>query len=396
MDRKTDIVVVGGGSTGSSILFHLAKMGATNSILIERADQVAAGQTSRSTGLIRTHYSNETVARMALRSFQFFQRFPEEVNGESCGFTLTGTLICADQGFEKGLYENIAMFNRIGIKSSIVDADEARRIEPQLQTALFSTIVYEPESGYAEPSLTAASFAKAAQARGSQILSNTELIKILKHGSSYEVLTTNGTITTEKIILATGVWSKPLLAALGIPFPIKAVRHPVVILRRPEEYAGTRPFIFDFPRRAYYKPEGKHLFYAGSLEPELDTTEVNPDNYDTNVSFDEIEKYSQYAAEVLPVLGKLGSFVRGYTGLYDVTKDQEPIIDEFSDAGLPGLYCLIGLSGHGFKLCPEFGRIMSAFVLNGNFPDYDISIFNRARFEKGKQFSSRYELSTMA
>ena len=288
------------------------------------------------------------------------------------------------------------MFKRIGIKSSIVDADEARRIEPELDASLFSTIAYEPQSGYAEPSLTAASFAKAAQASGSQILFNAQLLKIVKRNSSYEVVTTSGTVLTEKIILATGVWSKPILSDLGITLPFKAVRHPVVILRRPEEYAGIRPFIFDFPRKAYYKPEGKHFFYAGSLEPELDTTEVDPDNYDTNVSFDEIEKYSMYAGKVLPIMGKLGSFVRGYTGLYDVTEDQEPIIDEFSDAGYPGVYCLIGLSGHGFKLCPEFGRLMAALVVHGKFTDYDISIFKRARFEQGGQFSSRYELSTMA
>jgi glycine/D-amino acid oxidase-like deaminating enzyme len=173
------------------------------------------------------------------------------------------------------------------------------------------------------------------------------------------------------------------------------VRHPVIILRRPEQYAGNRPLIFDFPRRAYYKPEGQHLFYAGSLEPELDMTEVQPDNYYSDVSFDEIEKYSRYVAEVVPVLGRLGSFVRGYTGLYDMSADQQPIIDEFSDEDLPGIYCLIGLSGHGFKLCPEFGRLMASLIVDGRFNDYDISIFRRARFQKGEQFSSKYELSTV-
>ncbi|MFI5420708.1 MAG: NAD(P)/FAD-dependent oxidoreductase [Nitrososphaerales archaeon] len=396
MERKTDVLIVGGGSTGTSILYNLAKRGATNSILIERGGQVASGQTSRSTALVRTHYSDETVARMALLSFKFFQKFPDEVNGESCGFTETGMLICADQSFEKGLHENIEMFKRVGIKSSIIDREEAQRIEPELDASLFSAITYEPQSGYAEPSLTASSFAKVAQATGSQILPNTKLIKIAKRSEGYEVLTSSGTILTEKIILATGVWSKPILSDLGITVPIKVVRHPVVILRRPEQYAGNRPLIFDFPRKSYYKPEGQHLFYAGSLEPELDMNEVDPDNYDSDVSFEEIEKYSRYAAEVIPVLGKLGSFVRGYTGLYDMSVDQQPIIDEFSDAGFPGVYCLIGLSGHGFKLCPEFGRLMAALIIDGKFSDYDVSIFKRARFEKGKQFSSRYELSTVA
>ena len=88
--------------------------------------------------------------------------------------------------------------------------------------------------------------------------------------------------------------------------------------------------------------------------------------------------------------------MRGYTGLYDVTSDQQPIIDEFSKEGFPGIYCLIGLSGHGFKLSPEFGRLMASLVVDGKFTDYDISIFRRARFEEGKQFSSKYALSTVA
>ncbi|MDA4131278.1 MAG: FAD-binding oxidoreductase [Thaumarchaeota archaeon] len=396
MERKTEILVVGGGSTGTSVLYNLAKRGATKSMLIDRAEQVGSGQTSRSTGLVRTHYSDETVARMALLSYKFFQRFSEEVPGESCGFTQTGLLVCADPRSDHGLRENVEMFNRIGIQSEIIDKEEAKRIEPELDGSLFSTISYEPQSGYAETSLTAASFAKAAQRMGSEILPGTNLLKIARRQGGYEVLTSAGTILTEKLILATGVWSKPILAGLKISVPIKVVRHPVIILRRPEQYAGNRPLIFDFPRKTYYKPEGQHLFYAGSLEPELDVNDVEPDNYDSDVSFEEIEKYSKSVAEAIPIVGQLGSFVRGYTGLYDMTVDQQPIIDEFSDADLPGIYCLIGLSGHGFKLSPEFGRLMAALVIDGRFTDYDISIFKRARFQEGKQFSSRYELSTVA
>jgi sarcosine oxidase subunit beta len=395
LERKTEILVVGGGSTGTSILYNLAKKG-SKALLIERGDQVASGQTSRSTGLLRTHYSDETVAKMALLSYKFFERFSEEVDGEACGFTETGLLIGADERFEKGLRENLEMFRRVGIKSSILDRDEATRIEPELDASLFSSMTYEPQSGYADPSQTTASFAKAAQRRGCEILFGMSLLKITKLSGSYEVSTSSGTIIAEKIILATGVWSKPILLDLKISVPIKVARHPVIILRRPEQYSGNRPMIFDFPRAAYYKPEGQHFFYVGSLESELDTHEVDPDNYPVDVTFEEIEKFSQYAAQVLPIMGKQGSFVRGYTGLYDVTSDQQPIIDEFSVEGFPGIYCLIGLSGHGFKLSPEFGRLMAGLVIDEKFPDYDISIFQKDRFDKGEQFTSKYALSTVA
>ena len=211
------------------------------------------------------------------------------------------------------------------------------------------------------------------------------------HSKGYEVETNNGTVRAKKVVVATGPWSKNFFGSIGIKIPIKPVRHPVAIFQRPEEYSGNHPLIFDFPREAYYKPEGNHFFYTGSLAGELDSVEIDPDNYNETVSFDEIAKFSENAATAVPIMGTGGRYQRGYTGVYDVTPDQHPIIDEFSDAGYPDLYCLIGLSGHGFKLSPAFGRIMSDFLTGEKTTNYDRSIFRRSRFEEGKLLRSRYE-----
>jgi sarcosine oxidase subunit beta len=399
---KREIVIVGGGSTGSSILYHLAKRGMKDALLLERAGQIASGQTSKSTALVRTHYSNPTVTRMALNSLNFFKRFEQEMNGCSAGFKQTGLIIGGDKGTEDGIRNNLVMHQKLGIESRVIDSREAKRIEPEIDPSSFETIVYEPNSGYADPSLTASAFSAAAQELGASVITESRVTDIKKMGNgstSYHLETTRGEIETSKVVLATGVWSKELLEKLKLDFiPIKPVRHPVVIYRRPEIYQGTRPLIFDFPRRMYYKPEGNSLFYAGSIELELDTSqgEVDPDNYVNDVSFSEIEQFSKSVAECVPIMGQRGVYVSGYTGVYDVTPDQEPIIDNFATEGKEGLYCLIGLSGHGFKLCPEFGRIMAALVLDQGFRDYDVSIFQSNRFEKGALIKSRYALGTVA
>jgi glycine/D-amino acid oxidase-like deaminating enzyme len=397
LDRTTDYLVIGGGSTGTSILFNLAKQGHTNSLLVDRGTQIAAGQTSKSTALVRTHYSDPTVAKMALLSFRFFQKFEEHVDGAGCGFRETGLLVCADQRFEKGLSANLKMFKEIGIVSNLIDMDEAKRIEPQLRTDTFTAIAYEPQTGYAEPALTASAFASAAIARGASVQLGTEVTNVRKSsGSGLLVETTNGDIRAGKVVIASGVWSEKLFKKLGIDVPLWVVRHPVAVFRRPEEYSGNRPLIFDFPREFYYKPEGQTLFFAGSLESELDKAHMDPDNYPVDVSFEEVMKYSEGLAQVLPTLAEKGVFQSSYTGLYDMTPDQQMIIDEFSSDGYEGLYSCVGLSGHGFKLCPEFGRILSALMVDGRFPDYDVSIFGRNRFERGTTFSSKYPLSTVA
>ncbi len=94
-------------------------------------------------------------------------------------------------------------------------------------------------------------------------------------------------------------------------------------------------------------------------------------------------------------MASMGMYERGYGGTYDDTPDQQPVIDELSAYGYPGLYCLVGLSGHGFKLSPEFGRIMASLVTQGGFPDYDVSVFGLKRFETGKLMRSKYNLSTV-
>ena len=103
------------------------------------------------------------------------------------------------------------------------------------------------------------------------------------------------------------------------------------------------------------------------MEAELDASSAaaDPDDYDEGVTFEEVEKYSEWTAGLYPVMASRGRYERGYSGLYDNTPDQQPIIDELSGYGYRGVHCLVGLSGHGFKLCPEFGRLMASLVIDG-------------------------------
>jgi len=198
-------------------------------------------------------------------------------------------------------------------------------------------------------------------------------------------------------VLATGVWSKPVFDGLGIELPVRVSRHPVAVFGRPSVYRGVRPAIFDFPRSSYYKPEGDDLMFVGTLAPEVDASgsEADPDSYDGGVTLDEAAEFSKSAAEAIPVMSG-GTYRRGYAGLYDNTPDQHPIIDELSGYGYPGVYCVVGLSGHGFKLAPEFGRVACALLMEGSFREYDVAVFRLKRFKEGKPMRGRYDVSTIA
>lgn len=393
---RADVAVVGGGSTGTSVLYHLAERG-VSAVLIERGPTVASGQTSRSTALVRTHYTVPVVARMALNSYLFFRDFESNLPGLTAGYTETGLLIGVDEASEAVVRENLRMFDRMGIASSFVDADEVRRLEPFLDTGPFSGVVYEPHMGYAEPSATAGAFASSAESLGSKVMTGASLLGINKAPDGYSLSTTAGEVEARRVVLATGVWSPPIFSAMGISLPIKPVRHPVAIYRRPEEFRGRRAVVFDFVRSAYYKPEGESLLFVGSMESELDARSPpsDPDSYDEGIGFEEVEKYTGWTSAAYPVMGAKGTYERGYSGLYDNTPDQQPIIDELSDYGYPGVHCLVGLSGHGFKLCPEFGRVMASLVVEGAFEEYDVSVFKLSRFGSGRLLHGRYGLSTV-
>ncbi|MGA2664485.1 MAG: FAD-dependent oxidoreductase [Nitrososphaerales archaeon] len=397
---RTEVAVVGGGSTGASVLYHLARSGSESPLLIERGPSVASGQTSRSTALVRTHYTVPVVARMALLSYRFFRDFESMLPGYSAGYRETGLLIGVDRDSEGRVRESLRTFAEMGIDSSFVDRDALGRIEPLLDAGQFSSVVYEPHMGYAEPSATAGSFAGAAERLGARVVTGAALLKVERASGGrypYSLTTTAGVVEAGSVVLATGVWSAPLLEPLGIALPIKPVRHPVAVFVRPEGFRGLRPAVFDFVRSAYYKAEGQSLLFVGSMEAELDASSApaDPDRYDEGVTFEEVEKYSLWTSQAFPIMGARGRYESGYSGLYDNTPDQQPIIDELSEHGYPGLHCLVGLSGHGFKLCPEFGRVMASLVLTGGFDDYDVSVFGLKRFETGDLLRSGYGVSTV-
>src|SRR5271169_3942214 len=132
-------------------------MGLKDSLLIDMAPQLAAGQTSRSTALVRTHYSTEILTKMALRSYRFFKDFGRELPGRSAGYVETGLVVGADEASVEPLRQNSAMHKGLGIDSRLMRPEElaASGIEPMLDAGAFSLFAYEPHAGYAEPSSTA-------------------------------------------------------------------------------------------------------------------------------------------------------------------------------------------------------------------------------------------------
>lgn len=377
--------MIGAGSTGASTAYHLASRG-QRVVLIDRGE-VASGTTSLSVAFIRTHYSTELVAKIALYSLKAFQNFGSV--GDA-GFVDSGILILCSKEHREVMNSNLRMLRRIGVNTFSIEPSEAAKTYPDVDFEGCDKIVLEKESGYADPSRTAGSFATKARQLGADTILNTEVVK-LEHDNGRVnsiLLADNSRIHCSKVIICTNVWTNNLLMKSGVKnedlLPIRATGHSVVVLKRPADYQGTKTIVWDLPKKAYYKPDGKVLMLAGSLDSDSDIEGIDPDNCPKNVDYDYISRISQSAAQRIPAL-QSSEFRSSYIGMYDVTPDHQPVIDDLSQIGLGGVYCCVGLSGHGFKLCPALGRINSDMILGSEQPLFDRSFFSLSRFRSGEK-----------
>lgn len=386
------ITIIGGGSTGSSIAYHLASMG-QKVTLIER-EGIASGNTGKSSALVRTHYSNSIIASMALYSLKFFGNFDKI--GYS-GFTRNGMFFPFGEKYVDIAKENAEMLRNLGINELELDRSKIREYFPEANLDGYEYVLYEPESGYAEPVSTATSFVDKARELGAKIITKNEVERIESEGGSVRILMKGGDIIkSEKVVLATNTWTNSLLKNSGLSkkdmLPIHASLHTVINLRRPGDYQGIKPSLWDPPNLCYYKMEGRTVTVIGSLDPKIDQESLDADSDIPEEATEEyIDEYLPRIVERLPPMGRAG-VISTHNGLYDMTPDGQAIIDSLEDIGLPSVYVCAGLSGHGFKLSPAYGKIVSEMVTDTE-PDkasFDWRPFSKDRFSRNQPIVSRY------
>lgn len=382
--------MIGAGSTGSSTAYHLAKAG-RKAILVD-GGQVASGMTSKSTAIVRTHYSNEIVARMALYSLKVFREFSD------FGFVDAGMLMLASADEMTGMESNLAMLKRAGVDTYSLELERARKEFPEINFDKREYVVYEPESGYADPTSTANGYATKAKELGADLLLGRQVKSLQTENDQLTGIefVDGSSLSCSKAILCTNIWTNKLLGRSGFSedelLPIWAAAHPVVVLKRPEIYQGKKVIVADLPSKTYFKPEGKSLLFMGSLDSELDRQSTDPDNPPNEIPFEFTTSFSEIISHLVPVM-KEGTLHSTYVGMYDMSPDQHPIIDELK---VKGLYCCVGLSGHGFKLSPALGLMNSEMLFGKAGSQFDRSHFALSRFKTGKLLASKYALGTMA
>jgi sarcosine oxidase subunit beta len=373
--ETAEVIIVGAGIHGASLAFHLAERGVKATVL-EKAT-VAAGATGRSSGMVRMHYDVEADARLAWRSWAYFDDWAERVGGDS-GFNDVGFLQMVPPEEMAALQANVAMQQRIGIVTGIVDAAEVRRLLPGIEIGDDQVAAFEPHSGFADPTSSTTSLMGSAIDRGARLVQRCAVTDVRVEGDRVVgVTTTRGEFDAPIVVNAAGAWSGRVAEMAGLEVPIGVWRHDVAYVQRPPDVGRHIGFI-DFANLFYSRPEGEFLTLV-ALE------DGNPMDGDPDAPVDSaapgfIERAAERIVRRLPPFARAGLH-SAHSGQDGITPDQHPVI---GPAGPEGFWLDCGYSGTGFKIAPAVGASLAQLIVEGPAANDDLAIYRHARFAEGK------------
>jgi sarcosine oxidase, subunit beta len=386
---RHDVIVIGAGVIGASVAFHLAALGARRVLVLDR-NQVGAGTTAQSSGILRTHYSVPQNVELARGSWRAFERFAEYVGDDeaSAGLVKCGYLIAAPEGPRlEPLRAALAAQQAMGITVELLDAAAAGARLPICRFDDAALIGFEPEAGFADAYLVATGFARAARRRGVKIVEGVEVQTLLREqGRVVGVETSQGRFDAPTVVSAQNIWAGDIERWTGVATPVSAERHTVLALEGPQAYTFAMPVYKDLgsPGMLYCRSYGgtQMLVSEGITGETLPT----PDNEQGDVPMDYVAEVGAQVAERFPSFESAG-LASSWTGVYDVTPDWNPVLGRLP--GVPGLIVAYGFSGHGFKLSPAVGRVLAQEAL-GLATDVPLAPYAHERFRSGRLLTGRY------
>jgi len=367
-----DIVIIGGGVMGASAAYHLAKRGLKNIVLLEKEEFFGTGATGRCAGGVRYQFSTEINVKLSIESLPMIERFKAEigqdVNYRQCGYLLVAT----DEKDATTFKHNVELQNKLGVRTQFLNGDEIRARLPlmQFEDALAGT--FNQKDGIVDPNGVVAGYISAGQKLGVRAFAGNEVIGIrVSRGEVEAVETHQGVIQARRILNAAGPWAGQIGEMAGVQIPIVPLRRQMFTTNPLKEIPEDFPFVIDFAQSLYFHREGDGLLIGMSNQHE---TPGFDQNVDEEFEFVNLEA----AIERMPLLER-ASRASHWAGLYEVTPDAHPI---FGGSNVKGFTICTGFSGHGFMHGPVAGKLMSEYILDGEFSTLDVSMLDLARFEE--------------
>jgi sarcosine oxidase subunit beta len=365
----TEAVVIGGGVIGSSIAYHLARSG-VRTTLLEKND-IACAASGASAGGVRQQGRDPRELPLSMRATVRWATLEEEL-GADVHYRRGGHLTLAETVQERDtLAASVDRQRADGLDLVLVEGDDLRELAPAVAPHVIAGS-YSREDGHANPGLMTKAFAVAAARHGAEIRTGVSVLSLEVIGGRVTgVRTDQGIISADVTILATGAWSKTLVAGVGIDLPIAPMGLQMLLTE-------STPHCLDqvlgsLGRRLSFKqlPNGQFLIGGGwpgdwSLDRSMG-----------NVLPGSVWGSTLAATALIPAAREVG-LADAWVGIEARAADDVPILGPI--AGLDGLVIAAGFSGHGFQLSPAVGQVITELIVEGA-PSIPLDALYLSRFD---------------
>jgi sarcosine oxidase len=371
-ERAADVIVVGGGAMGCAAAWRLAGAGHRVRLLEQFAFGHANGSSHGPSRMIRLAYEAPEYVYLGREAFRLWDELQDE-SGES--------LLLRTSGMNVGLPHADAMegvvrtYDSLGMSYKLLQHDELSQRFPQYRFPEGSIAIYEEGYGILAASRCVATFAARARAAGAELHAEEPVVEIVPDGDGVTVRSAHNTYRADRVILAAGSWSGPLLASLGIDLPLTVLQEQLAFFRVHDpaahgpdrlpllmhRFPGTTSLGSVFP-----------IFGHEGVKVMIDRVSPAVDPADPNRAINPalLDHLRAYTAELLP--GTTGEILETTSCRYTMTPDEDFIIDLHPEH--PQIVVSSTCSAHAFKFSPVIGQMLADLALTGQ------TLYPTARF----------------
>ena len=356
--------MIGGGVGGAAILYWLARLGWTETVLVERS-RVTSGSTFHSAGLVGQLRGSLALTQMMMNSVELYRALGKEVGLET-GWHEVGSLrLASSQERMEELSRQAGWAKTFGLPLELVSAQEAQRMFPPMSTEGVLGAAFLPTDGYIDPSQLTFALVEGARRRGAEICEDTRVTGIeVRGGRVRKVITDKGDIETELVVNAGGMFAPEIGRLAGVNVPLIPMAHEYLITK-PSGLPLDMPTMRDPSLLVYYRPESGGLVMGGyerdpapwsldGVPPDFNGKLLDPD-------WDRFEPLMTNAIVRTPSI-KDAQVVRLVNGPEAFTPDNEFIL---GPSEVRGLWIAAGFCAHGLAGAGGMGRLVAEWIVEG-------------------------------
>ncbi len=377
-------VIIGGGSIGCNLAYHLTKLGMTDVVVLER-DKLTSGTTWHAAGeIVPAVLGSEWECELYTYGRNLVAGLEAET-GQATGFRQVGYIQPADTGERlEEMRRGAAFMNRFGIEVNEISPAEAAERFPIGDFSNTIAAFWYPLEGRTNPVDTTMALARGARSRGARIIEDSGAEEILSaNGRAVGVRTKTGDIAAEHVVICAGMWSRQIGERAGLNLPLQAAEHYYLITEPMEGITRDLPLLEDPHTWAYFREETGGLL-VGLFEPDAAAWHIDaiPETFafgEIDPDWDRVTPHLETAFRRVPVAANAG-IRKLFCGPESFTPDLAPLVGEAP--GLRNCWVAAGLNSLGILNGPGIGMALAHWIVEGHCP-VDHTSFNVERFADG-------------